>query len=230
MTCGSTDRGQGGVDRSASGELLPEAGDDEEAEVHRQADPERDHQVEGEDGQRDQHQGEAHDAQGDGDGEHRPDQWYRRGPKTPEHEEQQQQQEREGVEFCPSEVLRRDGCDLDAGHRWATEPGVGLQRRLGGDGLLQGGDRLLLVDRTDGGHHRGEGPVARDHAPVAGVGVVEDALDLRAGPEDRDDRGHPGREGRGGGDRRGSAHDDDVALFGVGAGHPLDLVLSQHDR
>ena len=127
VTRSPTDRGQGGLDRNTSSELFAEAGDDEEAEVDRQADPESDDQVEREDRERDHHQRETHDAEGDGNGEHGSDQRHRGGPKTAEHEEQQQQEERQGEELGPSEVLRGDGCDLDAGHRGAAEPGIALQ-------------------------------------------------------------------------------------------------------
>ena len=70
---------------------------------------------------------ETHDAEGDGNGEHGSDQRHCCGPQTAEHEEQQQQEQRESEEFRPSEVLRGDGCDLDAGHGGAAEPGIALQ-------------------------------------------------------------------------------------------------------
>ena len=136
MTGGPTDRGQGGADRSTLADFLTEAGDDQEAEVDRQPDPEGDDQVEGKDGQRDHYQGQAHDTEGHGDGEHRSDQRHRRGPESPEDEEQKQQQEGQGEELSPPKVLRGDRCDLDAGHGGATQPGVGPERRLGGNGLL----------------------------------------------------------------------------------------------
>ena len=225
---GPSDRGQGDVGRHTLSELLTEAGDDQQAEVDRQPDPEGDDQVEGEGGEGDHHQGQAHDAEGHGNGEHRADQRRRRSPKAPEHEEQEQQQEGQGVELGPPQVLGGDRCDLCTGHRWTAEPGVGPERRLGGEGLLQGGDGLLFIDRPDGGHHRGERPVFRDHAPLSGRGVVEDGPDLGTGPQDRDHRCHPGRDDRGGSDRCGRADNDDVPLLGVRPGHPLDLVLGRY--
>ena len=66
--------GQCGLDRALPAELLTEAGHDEQAEVDGETQSEGDDQVEGKDRQRQSHDDQTHDAQGDGDGEHRTEQ------------------------------------------------------------------------------------------------------------------------------------------------------------
>ena len=89
---------------------------------------------------------------------------------------------------------------------------------------------LLLLDGADSGDDNGEVPVFGDHGrATAGVGVVEDPLDLRARPQEGNDRRHPARHGRRDPDGCRSADDYFVALFGIGARDPLDLMLRQYD-
>ena len=136
---------------------------DEEAEVDRQTEPERDHQVEGEDRQRQGHADKAYDTQRHGNGEHRGLKRHGSRPEAAEHEEQQQDQERQREKFGPAEVLRGHCGDLYVSHRRPTEPAISLEGGLGRNGCLEGGDGLLLLHGSHGGDDNGEVPRLRDH-------------------------------------------------------------------
>ena len=183
VASGAADCRQSLLDRAVSPVLLTKARHDEEAEVDGEPQPEGDHEVEGEDRKWQDEDHEAHDAQGDGDGEQGADKRDCRRPPPPEDEEEQQDEERQDEELGSPKVLRRDSSDLDVGDRRSAEPDIALERRMRRNGAFERRNCLLLLHGADGGHDNGELPVVRDHGPVAGVGVVEDALYLRARPE-----------------------------------------------
>ena len=86
------------------------------------------------------------------------------------------------------------------------------------NGVLKGGHSLLLLNRADSGYDNGEVSVFGDHGRAAtGAGVVEDPLDLRARPEEGNDRRHAARHRGRDPDGCRSANDYFVTLFGIGA-------------
>ena len=153
------------LDGAPVAQLLPVAGDDEQAVVDGEAEPERGGQVDGVDrdvGQR------AHDVQRQEraeHGEHADEQRQRRGEETAEHEHEQQQRDRDGDALRSAEVaLDRLG---DVG-----------EHRLGpADADVQAGDGVAL----DGVAHVGHDLLGRrfvvvdahEHEGGVAIGVAE---------------------------------------------------------
>ena len=80
VSCGLPHGDQCRLDRALPAKLLTKAGHDEQAEVDGETQSESDDQIEGKDRQRQSHDHQTHDAQGDRDGEYRTEQRHGGGP------------------------------------------------------------------------------------------------------------------------------------------------------
>ncbi len=118
---------------SALGDLLAVAGDDEEAVVDRQPEPERRRQVEGEDRDRAEFAGDPQDQEGADDRQTADHQRQDRGDEAAEEEQREQEEQREGQHLGLSQVFLDLLVDLLLGDREAADDDPGVRAQLVGD-------------------------------------------------------------------------------------------------
>jgi len=193
--------------RPALGDLLAVAGDDEEAVVDRQSQPQRRGQVEGEDRDRAEFAGEAEDEEGADDRQAADHQRQDRGDEAAEEQQREQEEQGEGEHLGHFQVLFDLLVDLLLGHGGAADddprPGGELLGDLGA-GFLPG----LVLGRLQGDDEVARPAVAGDEDGGAGVVVAADRLHVGTTADAALERFDPGAAG-GLGDRRVFDHGED---------------------
>ena len=165
---GAPHRGQAGT---VLGDLLAVAGDDEEAVVDRQPEPEAGGQVEREDRDRADLAGDAQGEEGADDRQRADHQRQQRGDQASEEEQREQEEQREGQQLGHPQVLLDLLVDLLLRHRGTADrdPGAAGEPVIDRLGRVLPG---LVLGRPQGDGEVGLAAVAGDEGARAGVVVA----------------------------------------------------------